>query len=44
MNKKVDNKFIPKFVPNDLKWYEPDGLNTWSEQMFRVFGRFRWTL
>ena len=40
MNKKVDNKFISKFVPNDLKWYEPDGLNRLS----RVFGRFRWTL
>ena len=23
-----DNKFIPKYVPNDLKWYEKDGLDT----------------
>ena len=32
MNKKVDNVFVPKFIPNNLKWYEPDGLNTWYEQ------------
>ena len=29
MNKKVDNVFVPKFIPNNLKWYECDGLNTW---------------
>ena len=28
----VDNKFIPKFLPNDLKWYERDGLDTWQLQ------------
>ena len=27
-----DNKFIPKYVPNDLKWYEKDGLDTWYLQ------------
>ena len=25
---KFDNKFIPKYVPDDLKWYERDGLDT----------------
>ena len=29
---KFDNKFIPKYVPNDLKWYERDGLDTWYLQ------------
>ena len=28
-----DNKFIPKYVPNNLKWYERDGLNTWYLQI-----------
>ena len=28
----VDDKLIPKFVPNDLKWYERDGLDTWYLQ------------
>ena len=28
----VDNKLIPKFAPNDLKWYERDGLDTWYLQ------------
>ena len=28
----VDNKFIPKCVPNDLKWYERDGLDPWYLQ------------
>ena len=32
MNKNVDNVFVPKFIPNNLKWYERDGLNTWYEQ------------
>ena len=27
-----DNKFIPKYVPNDLKWYKKDGLDTWYLQ------------
>ena len=26
MNKKVDNVFVPKFIPNNLKWYEHEGL------------------
>ena len=25
----VDSKFIPKYIPNDLKWYKKDGLDTW---------------
>ena len=29
---KFDNKFIPKHVPDDLKWYERDGLDTWHLQ------------
>ena len=26
---KVDNTFVPKFIPDNLKWYECDGLETW---------------
>ena len=26
---KVDNTFVPKFIPSNLKWYEHDGLDTW---------------
>ena len=29
---KYDNRYIPKFVPNNLKWYERDGLETWYVQ------------
>ena len=29
---KFDSKFIPKYIPNDLKWYERDGLDTWYFQ------------
>ena len=29
MAKKLDNQFIPKYVPSDLRWYERDGLDTW---------------
>ena len=29
MTKNFDNKFMPKFVSNNLKWYERDGLETW---------------
>ena len=29
LKQEVDNKFIPKYIPNDLKWYEKDGLDTW---------------
>ena len=25
---KVDNTFAPKFIPDNLKWYERDGLET----------------
>ena len=25
---KFDNKFIPEYVTNDLKWYKRDGLDT----------------
>ena len=32
MAKKIDNTHIPKFVPNNLPWYESNGLNTWYEQ------------
>ena len=28
----VDNTFIPKYAPNNLKWYEKDGLETWYRQ------------
>ena len=30
--KKFDNRFIPKYIPNDLPWYEKDGLDTWYLQ------------
>ena len=33
MAKKVDNAYVPKFVSNNIPWYERDGLNTWYEQM-----------
>ena len=29
MAEKLDNQFIPKFIPSDLKWNERDGLDTW---------------
>ena len=29
MTWKVDNNFVPPFVPKDLKWFEKDGLETW---------------
>ena len=32
MNKKVDNAFVPKFVPKNLKWNKQDGLLTWYDQ------------
>ena len=28
----VDNKFVPTYVPNNLKWFERDGLETWYRQ------------
>ena len=27
-----DNTFIPNYTPNNLKWYEKDGLETWYRQ------------
>ena len=33
MSRKVDNTFVPKFVSNNLKWYEGDELITWYNQM-----------
>ena len=32
VSKKVDNRFIPNFVSNNLPWYERHGLDTWYEQ------------
>ena len=29
MTWKVDNNFVPPFVPKDLKWFKKDGLETW---------------
>ena len=29
---RANNEFIPKYVPNNLKWYERDGLGTWYLQ------------
>ena len=29
MAEKLDNQFIRKYIPSDLKWYERDGLDTW---------------
>ena len=29
---KVDNTFVPKFIPDNLKWYERDGLETWYQR------------
>ena len=26
---KVDDTFGPKFIPDNLEWYERDGLETW---------------
>ena len=26
---KVDNKFVPKFIPDNLKQHQRDGLETW---------------
>ena len=28
----LDNTFVPPFVPENLKWYERDGLDTWFKQ------------
>ena len=26
MAEKLDNQFIPQYIPSDIKWYERDGL------------------
>ena len=31
-SKKVDNRFIPNYVPNNLPWYKRDGLMTWYDE------------
>ena len=28
-----DNVFIPKYVPQNLNWYEKDRLETWYQQI-----------
>ena len=32
MAKKVGNTFIPKFISDNVPWYDRDGLNIWYEQ------------
>ena len=32
MSKIFDNQVIPKYMPEDLPWYERDGLLTWYDQ------------
>ena len=32
MAKKCNNRFIPKYIPSDLPWYEKDGLDTYYLQ------------
>ena len=32
LTREVDNKFVPTYVPNNLKWFERDGLETWYRQ------------
>ena len=32
MSQNLANKFVPKFVSNNLPWYERDGLMTWHEK------------
>ena len=29
----IANKYVPDFVPDDLKWYKRDGLLTWCDQI-----------
>ena len=30
--KKVDRRFIPTYVPNNLPWYKCNGLMTWYDE------------
>ena len=32
MTRKVDITFIPKFIANNVPWFDRDGLHTWYEQ------------
>ena len=29
VNLNFDNKFVPSYIPDDLEWFESDGLETW---------------
>ena len=29
VNLNFDNKFVPSYIPDDLEWFERDGLETW---------------
>ena len=31
-SKKVDNRFIPTYVPNNFPWYKRNGLMTWYDE------------
>ena len=33
MNKRVDNRFPPNYVPNNMPWYERDSLMSWYDQV-----------
>ena len=33
LTREYDNVFIPKYVPQNLKLYEKDGLETWYRQI-----------
>ena len=33
MSKKLDNHVVPRYVANDLPWYERDGLMKWYDQV-----------
>ena len=37
-SKKIDNRFIPTYVPNNLQWYKHDGSMIWYDEVkCRVF-------
>ena len=33
MKRRVDNRFAPNYVPNNMPWYERDGLMSWYNQV-----------
>ena len=33
MSKKLDNHVVPRYIANDLPWYERDGLMKWYDQV-----------